>query len=48
MEDLGYLKFSLAREALEKGDEVSAIALLQESLALNEHSSPTIYFNPEN
>jgi len=37
MEDLGYLKFSLAREALEKGDEVSAIALLQESLALNEH-----------
>ena len=37
MEDLGYLKFSLAREALERGDEVSAIALLQESLALNEH-----------
>jgi hypothetical protein len=37
MSDLAYLKFSSTREALDKGDDVSAIALLQESLGLNEH-----------
>lgn len=37
MEDVAYLKFGLAREALDKDDEVSAIELLQESLELHEH-----------
>jgi len=37
MGDLAYLKFSLARDALDQGDEVSAITLLRESLELNEH-----------
>ena len=37
MDNLAYLKFSLARDALDKDDEVSAITLLQESLELNAH-----------